>query len=50
MTNTQNVQSKIDIAKEYVALHKEFDVPHKGEDSGFESSAGIVETGCDSLE
>ena len=37
MTNTQNVQSKIDIAKEYVALHKEFDVPHKGEDSGFES-------------
>ena len=37
MPNTQNVQSKIDIAKEYVALHKEFDVPHKGEDSGFES-------------
>lgn len=36
ITPTTHLQAKIDIAKEYVALHTEFDVPHKGADSGFE--------------
>ena len=35
MPNTQNAQLKIDIAKEYVALHKEFDVPHDGSDDAY---------------